>query len=52
MHNAGSVAAYQPQAATSREDALDPTPIAPGVDPNIDLFINDYKNSQPRMISN
>src|SRR5204862_6783745 len=40
----------QPQAPASREDALDPTPIDPAVDPNVDLFINDYKNSQPRMI--
>ena len=40
----------QPQAAASREDALDPTPINPAVDPNVDMFINDYKNSQPRMI--
>ena len=40
----------QPQAATSREDALDPTPINPAVDPNIDLFINDWRNSQPRTI--
>jgi mannose-6-phosphate isomerase-like protein (cupin superfamily) len=40
----------QPQAATGREDALDPTPINPAGDPNVDLFINDYKNSQPRTI--
>jgi mannose-6-phosphate isomerase-like protein (cupin superfamily) len=40
----------QPQAAASREDALDPTPINPAVDPNVDMFINDYNNSQPRMI--
>jgi len=39
-----------PPAAGNREDALDPTPINPAVDPNVDLFINDYKNSQPRMI--
>jgi mannose-6-phosphate isomerase-like protein (cupin superfamily) len=40
----------QPQAATSREDALDPTPINPAADPNVDLFINDWKNSQARMV--
>ncbi len=37
----------QPQAA-AREDALDPAPINPAVDPNVDLFINDWRNSQPR----
>ena len=39
--------ADQPQAA-SREDGLDPTPINPAVDPNVDLFINDWRNSKPR----
>src|SRR5215471_3493408 len=34
--------------AASREDALDPAPINPAVDPNVDLFINDWRNSQPR----
>ncbi len=34
--------------AVAREDALDPTPINPAVDPNVDLFINDWRNSQPR----
>jgi mannose-6-phosphate isomerase-like protein (cupin superfamily) len=37
----------QPQAA-AREDALDPTPIDPAVDPNIDMFINDWRNAPPR----
>src|SRR5262245_26001120 len=36
--------------AAAREDSLDPTPINPAVDPNIDLFINDWRNSQPRTI--
>src|SRR5215510_15809539 len=36
--------------AAAREDALDPTPINPAVDPNIDLFINDWRNSQPRTV--
>ena len=31
-----------------REDALDPTPVNPSVDPNVDMFINDYKNAKPR----
>src|SRR5262245_19864829 len=39
--------ADQGQAAV-REDALDPTPINPAVDPNVDLFINDWRNSQLR----
>ncbi len=33
--------------STTREDALDPTPVNPSVDPNIDMFINDYKNAKP-----
>jgi mannose-6-phosphate isomerase-like protein (cupin superfamily) len=36
------------QAVTARQDALDPTPIDPAVDPNIDMFINNWKNSKPR----
>jgi mannose-6-phosphate isomerase-like protein (cupin superfamily) len=36
------------QPPTAREDALDPTPIDPAVDPNIDMFINNWKSSQPR----
>jgi mannose-6-phosphate isomerase-like protein (cupin superfamily) len=39
--------ANQPPSA-AREDGLDPTPINPAVDPNFDLFINDWRNSQPR----
>jgi len=39
--------ANQPQAA-AREDGLDPTPINPAVDPNVDMFINDWRNSPPR----
>ena len=40
--------AQQAQPRTSREDALDPSPIDPAVDPNIDMFVNDWKNSTPR----
>jgi mannose-6-phosphate isomerase-like protein (cupin superfamily) len=36
------------QSATAREDALDPTPIDPRVDPNVDMFINDWRNAKPR----
>ena len=32
----------------ARQDALDPTPINPAMDPNVDLFINDWRKSQPR----
>jgi mannose-6-phosphate isomerase-like protein (cupin superfamily) len=40
--------AQQAQPRTSREDALDPSPIDPKVDPNIDMFVNDWKNAAPR----
>ena len=36
--------------ATAREDALDPTPVDAAVDPNIDLFINDWRNAKPRTV--
>jgi mannose-6-phosphate isomerase-like protein (cupin superfamily) len=38
------------QQPTSREDALDPTPVDPKVDPNVDMWINDYRNSKPRTV--
>ncbi len=38
----------QPQ-ATAREDALDPTPVSPA-DPNVDMFVNDWRNSRPRTL--
>ena len=34
--------------ATGREDSLDPTPINPATDPNVDMFVNDWRNSTPR----
>ena len=40
--------AQQAQPRTSREDALDPSPIDPTVDPNIDMFVNDWRNAAPR----
>src|SRR6478752_4136857 len=40
--------AQQGQPRTSREDALDPSPVDPKVDPNIDMFVNDWKNATPR----
>jgi mannose-6-phosphate isomerase-like protein (cupin superfamily) len=40
--------AQQGQPRTSREDALDPSPVDPSVDPNIDMFVNDWKNATPR----
>ena len=36
------------QQPTSREDALDPTPVDPKADPNVDMWINDYRNAKPR----
>jgi len=41
--------AGQPQ-ATAREDALDPTPINPAADPNIDMFINDWRSAPRRTL--
>ena len=35
---------------TTLGSALDPTPVDPSVDPNIDMFINDYRNSKPRTV--
>ncbi len=40
----------QAQQPTSRDDALDPTPVDPKVDPNVDMFINDYRNAKPRTV--
>jgi mannose-6-phosphate isomerase-like protein (cupin superfamily) len=40
--------AFPAQSTTAREDALDPTPIDPAADPNIDMFINDWRNAKPR----
>src|SRR6185436_17481714 len=44
----GARGGEQPQAAAARQDGLDPTPINPATDPNVDLFINDWRNSKPR----
>ena len=38
------------QQPTSREDGLDPTPVDPKVDPNVDMWINDYRNAKPRTV--
>ena len=38
------------QQSTSREDGLDPTPVDPKVDPNVDMWINDYRNAKPRTV--
>jgi mannose-6-phosphate isomerase-like protein (cupin superfamily) len=46
-HGQQAPRANQPQ-FPGREDALDPTPINPAVDPNIEMFINDWRNSTPR----
>lgn len=39
--------AAQPQ-ASAREDALDPSPVSPATDPNVEMFVNDWKKSPPR----
>ena len=33
-----------------RRDALDPSPVDPATDPNVDLFIGDYRNATPRTL--
>ena len=33
---------------SGHEDALDPTPIDPAKDPNVSMFVNDYRNAKPR----
>jgi len=50
IFSAAATLAYtqQAQPRTSREDGLDPSPVDPSVDPNIDMFVNDWKNSPPR----
>jgi mannose-6-phosphate isomerase-like protein (cupin superfamily) len=47
---AGSAYAQRGGQSTSREDGLDPTPVNPSVDPNVDMFINDYRNAKPRTV--
>jgi mannose-6-phosphate isomerase-like protein (cupin superfamily) len=34
--------------STAREDGLDPTPVNPAVDVNVEMFVNDWRNSPPR----
>jgi mannose-6-phosphate isomerase-like protein (cupin superfamily) len=50
MALAGSVLAQPPAAPPpqGREDALDPSPVNPATDPDVDQFINDWRNSAPR----
>src|SRR5262249_46710293 len=36
------------QSPGPKEDGLDPTEVNAATDPNIDLFLNHWKNSQPR----
>jgi mannose-6-phosphate isomerase-like protein (cupin superfamily) len=38
------------QQPPTRQDALDPRPYDPAVDPAIDMFINDWRNATPRMM--
>lgn len=37
-----------PQGPPPREDALDPSPINPATDPDLGMFINDWRNARPR----
>jgi mannose-6-phosphate isomerase-like protein (cupin superfamily) len=36
------------QQPPAREDALDPSPIDPATDPDLNMFINDWRNAKPR----
>ena len=38
----------RPAGPPAREDALDPSPINPATDPDLNLFINDWRNAKPR----
>lgn len=40
--------APRPAGPPPREDALDPSPINPATDPDLNLFINDWRNAKPR----
>ena len=37
-----------PQGPPPKEDALDPSPINPATDPDLNMFINDWRNAKPR----
>ena len=37
-----------PRPVQGRMDALDPTPVNPATDPDVDQFINDWRNGAPR----
>lgn len=39
-----------PELPQGREDMLDPSPIDPAKDPNVDMFLGDYRTAQPRTI--
>ena len=47
---AQAAAAAAPAQPQIREDSLDPSPVDPARDPNVDLFIGDYRNSPPRTL--
>lgn len=36
------------QGPPPREDALDPSPVDPATDPDMNMFVNDYRNATPR----
>jgi mannose-6-phosphate isomerase-like protein (cupin superfamily) len=38
------------QQSAGREDALDPTPVNPATDPDIHMFLNDWKGAKPRIL--
>ena len=40
-----------PQGPPPREDALDPSPIDPATDPDLNMFINDWRNAKPTKLA-
>ena len=49
-HTAALVAILMLAALPAAAQSLDGSPYRPGVDPDIDLYMNSWKNSEPRMV--
>lgn len=48
LTSAGMAQAQRPAGPPPKEDALDPSPIDPAADPDLNMFINDWRNAKPR----
>jgi mannose-6-phosphate isomerase-like protein (cupin superfamily) len=46
----GPGASRGPELPQGREDQLDPSPIDPAKDPDVDMFLGDYRTAQPRTL--